>query len=364
VSNTFGTLFRLTTFGESHGVGIGGIVDGCPPRVSLDLAAVQRQVDRRRPGQSSLTTARQEADRVRFLSGMADGVTLGTPIGFLIENTDMRPADYCETLDAPRPSHADYTYRVKYGATARSGGGRASARETAARVVGGAIAEAFLRPRYGIEIVAWTSRVGSVEAPDLVSTAFGRGDVDASPVRCPDAGAAGGMIREIEAAKAEGDSVGGVVTCVCRGVPAGWGEPVFDKANALIAHAMLSLPACKGVEIGSGFAAAALRGSAHNDAFVKRAGGSLGTRTNRGGGMQGGITNGEPVWFRVAFKPAATIARPQASVDYEGRDITVAGKGRHDPCVLPRAVPIVEAMAALVLADLALLSEAHAVRVL
>lgn len=364
MSNTFGTLFRLTSFGESHGAAVGGIVDGCPSRIPLDEAMVQRQLNRRRPGQSAVTTPRQEADRVRLLSGWSEGVTLGTPIGFSIENTDLRPGDYREALGAPRPSHADYTYRVKYGVAAASGGGRASARETAARVVGGAIAEAFLGPRYGIAITAWTSRVGGAEAPDLLATGFTRDDVDATPVRCPDAKAAEAMVREIEAARADGDSIGGVVTCVCRHVPAGWGEPVFDKASALLAHAMLSLPACKGVEIGSGFGAAAMRGSAHNDAFVRRPDGSLGTGTNRSGGVQGGITNGEPIWFRVAFKPTATIAKPQASVDYEGRDISVASKGRHDPCVVPRAVPVVEAMTALVLADLALLSEVHAARLL
>lgn len=360
MSSTFGTLFRATTFGESHCRAVGCVVDGCPPRLPLTEADLQPQLDRRRPGQSRLTTPRNEKDRVTILSGTESGVTLGTPIGLVVANEDQRPGDYREMQAVPRPSHADYTYRMKYGVQASSGGGRSSARETIGRVAAGAVAEVFLRRRFGVEIVAWVGAVGAVEAelPNLGK--LSRADVDARLVRCPDAAAAAGMQAEIEAARDAKDSVGGVVVCVCRGVPAGWGEPVFDKLEARLAQAMLSLPATKGFEIGSGFAGTRLRGSAHNDAFVGRAGGGLGTRTNRSGGIQGGVSNGEPILFRVAFKPPATIGQPQETADYEGRPATLEAKGRHDPCVVPRAVPIVEAMAALVLADAALIQLARA----
>lgn len=353
MSNSFGALFRVTTFGESHGLGVGAIVDGCPARLPLTERDIQVQLDRRRPGQSDLTTPRGEKDQVTILSGIEDGVTLGTPIGLHVANEDRRPEDYGDQAQIPRPSHADYTYRTKYGISARSGGGRASARETIGRVAGGAIADKLLRDRFGIEVVAWVSAVGGTSAPDLTRVAVGREEVDRTPVRCPDVEAAGAMMALIGETRDAGDSIGGVVTCVCRGVPPGWGEPVFDKMEAALAHAMLSIPATKGFEIGSGFAGTGMRGSEHNDCFTSR-NGRLRTVSNNSGGVQGGITNGEWVYFRVAFKPVATISRPQATVDYDGRPVVLEAKGRHDPCVLPRAVPIVESMAALVLADMAL----------
>ncbi len=355
MSNTFGEWFRLTTFGESHGVGVGAVVDGCPPRLSLSEADIQPQLDRRRPGQSALTTRRDEGDRVEILSGVEGGQTLGTPIGLLIRNRDTRTGDYEATADVPRPSHADFTYRVKYGIAARGGGGRASARETAARVAGGAIAEKWLAERFGVRIVAWVCSVGGVDAPDLTDAPPRREAVDRTPVRCPDDASAARMIAEIEAAREARDSVGGLVACVAMAVPAGWGEPVFGKAGARLAAAMLSIPACKGFEMGSGFAGARMRGSAHNDPFGPAPGGGIAPRTNRAGGTLGGITSGAPIVFRVAFKPVATIGLPQETVDYAGRSVAFRmEKGRHDPCVVPRAVPVVEAMAALTLADLAL----------
>jgi len=355
--NIFGTIFRVTTFGESHGAAIGAVVDGCPPRMALDVAEIQAQLDRRRPGQSRLTTSRQETDTVRILSGVENGLTLGSPIALLVANADQRPGDYTQLREVPRPSHADYTYHEKYGATATSGGGRASARETVGRVAAGAVAEKLLKVRHGIEIVAWVSSVENItcEPPDVSTVS--RQAVDASVVRCPDTAAARLMEQAIETAGKEGDSVGGTISCVCRRVPIGLGEPVFGKTEALLAAAMLSIPACKGFEVGSGFEGARFRGSKHNDAFVKK-GDHLGTATNRSGGIQGGITNGEDVLFRVAFKPTATIRSEQHSVDYNGQPVVLEiTKGRHDPCVLPRAVPVVESMAALVLADLALMAE-------
>jgi chorismate synthase len=359
MSSTLGSLFRVTTFGESHGPGLGCVIDGCPPRIPLAEADVQRQLDRRRPGQGGLSTARDEADRVAILSGVEDGLTLGTPIALLVANRDARPADYRALADIPRPSHADFTYQAKYGIRSKSGGGRASARETVARVAAGAVAERVLRELHAVEIVAWVEAVGTIESGVIDPAAITREAVDRTPVRCPDARAADAMAAAIESVRAEGDSLGGVVAGVCRGMPAGWGEPVFDRLDALLAQAMLSIPAAKGFEIGSGFAGARMRGSEHNDAFVLK-GDRLGTRTNRSGGVQGGISNGEPVLFRVAFKPPATISRPQTTADYEGRERVLEATGRHDPCVVPRAVPIVEAMAALVLADLALRQRARA----
>lgn len=353
MSSTFGTLFRVTTFGESHCPGVGAVVDGCPPRMPLAEADIQVQLDRRRPGQSKLTTERDEADRVRILSGVENGRTLGTPIGLLVRNKDPRPGDYAEMRRIPRPSHADFTYRAKYGIHAASGGGRSSARETIGRVAAGAVAERVLHRACGAEIVAWVSQVGDVDAPAADMETISRSAVDAHLVRCPDAAAAARMEAEIAAARDAGDSLGGVVSCVVRGLPLGLGEPVFDKFEALLARAMLSIPATKGFEIGSGFAGTRLRGSEHNDPFVWKDG-KMGTATNRSGGVQGGISNGEPVCFRVAFKPVATIGKAQETVDFEGRPVTLEAKGRHDPCVLPRAVPIVEAMAALVAADLLL----------
>lgn len=350
MSNTFGTLFIVTTFGESHGKGVGAVVDGCPPRLALSEVDIQPQLDRRRPGQSVLTTARDEVDTVSILSGVENGVTLGTPIVLLVANRDQRPGDYKEMLNIPRPSHADYTYQMKYGVRASSGGGRSSARETIGRVAAGAIAEKFLREKFGVEIVAWVSSVGVIDAKDLSETAVTRTEVDRNLVRCPDERIAEQMLNTIAEVKKANDSVGGIVTCVCRNVPAGWGEPVFDKLEAKLAQAMLSIPATKGFEIGSGFAGTRLTGSAHNDLFVKK-GSKLGTATNRSGGVQGGISNGEPIVFRVAFKPPATIGLPQKTVDFDGKSAILEAKGRHDPCIVPRAVPIVESMTALVLAD-------------
>jgi chorismate synthase len=354
MSSSFGTVFKATTFGESHCAGVGVVVDGCPPRLPLTEADVQRQLDRRRPGQSRLSTDRNETDTVRILSGTENGLTLGTPIALLVPNRDQRPADYAPMQHAPRPSHADYTYQMKYGIRAASGGGRSSARETLARVAAGAVAEKFLRERFGMELIAWVEAVGEVEAPEVDVRTVDRADVDRFDVRCPHAESAERMMAEIAKVKAARDSVGGVVACVCRNAPAGWGEPVFGKTEALLAQAMLSIPATKGFEIGSGFAGARMRGSTHNDPFVAEEG-RLGTLTNRSGGVQGGITNGEPIVFRVAFKPPATIGQAQATVDFEGVPFTLEAGGRHDPCVVPRAVPVVESMAALVLADLSLI---------
>lgn len=354
MSSSFGRLFKISTFGESHCAGVGVVVDGVPPRLALTEEDIQGQLDRRRPGGNKLGTKRNEADQVEILSGTENGLTLGSPIGMLVRNKDQRPGDYGSMSQVPRPSHADYTYRAKYGIHASSGGGRSSARETIGRVAAGAIAEKFLRESYGIEIVAWVSSVGSVEASDVDMLTVTREQVDSEDVRCPDGQAVKKMTAEIVAAREAKDSIGGTVSCVCRNLPAGWGEPAFDRLEAKLAHAMLSLPATKGFEIGSGFAGTRMHGSQHNDPFTLKDG-RLGTVTNNSGGVQGGISNGEPVYFRVAFKPVATIGQEQQTVDYEGNPTVLAAEGRHDPCVVPRAVPIVESMAALVLADLALL---------
>jgi chorismate synthase len=350
MSSTIGTIFRVTTFGESHCKGVGAVVDGCPPNIELSEGDIQPQLDRRRPGQSKLTTDRNEVDQVTLLSGVENGRTLGTPIGLLVPNKDQRPGDYQEMSLIPRPSHADYTYQKKYGIRASSGGGRSSARETIARVAAGAIAEKILNQAYGVDIVAWVSAVSDVQSGEVDMSAITRSQVDRNLVRCPDAAAADRMIEAIKAAKAQKDSLGGILTCVCRNVPVGIGEPVFDKLEAQLARAMLSIPATKGFEIGSGFAGTRMRGSEHNDPFVRKEDG-LGTRTNNSGGIQGGISNGEEIYFRVAFKPVATIGRDQPTVSFDGADVVLAAKGRHDPCVVPRAVPIVESMAALVLLD-------------
>lgn len=354
MSSSLGTLFRISTFGESHCAGVGVVVDGVPSRLALKAADIQTQLDRRRPGQSKLATERDEADRVEILSGVENGLTLGSPIGMLVRNKDQRPQDYGSMSEIPRPSHADLTYRQKYGIHASSGGGRSSARETIGRVAAGAIAEKFLAEQYGIEIVAWVSSVGSVDADKVDLETLTRREVDANEVRCPDQAAASKMSEQILAAREDKDSIGGVLTCVCRNLPAGLGEPAFDRLEARLAHAMLSIPATKGFEIGSGFSGSTMRGSAHNDVFCMKEG-RIGTLTNRSGGVQGGISNGEPVYFRVAFKPPATIGQAQQTVDYSGADSVLEAKGRHDPCVVPRAVPIVETMAALVIADLALI---------
>ena len=351
MSSTFGTLFRVTTFGESHGRAIGCIVDGCPARIPLSAEDLQPQLDRRRPGATALATPRKEADVVTILSGTDRGLTLGTPIGLSIPNADTKPGDYAEMETVPRPSHADFTYAEKYGLRARSGGGRASARETAARVAAGAVAEKMLSVFHPVQIVAWVESVGSIvsKRPDLAAIA--RADVDSTLVRCPDPEAAPRMVAAIEAARDAGDSLGGIVACVCRGVPAGWGEPVFEKLTAELAHAMLSIPATRGFEIGDGFGATLLRGSQHNDPFAAKPGGGIRPATNHCGGIQGGISNGETIFYRVAFKPVSTISLPQNTVAFDGSPVVFEAKGRHDPCVLPRAVPVVEAMAALVLAD-------------
>jgi chorismate synthase len=349
VASAFGVLFRITTFGESHGPAVGVVIDGCPPRVPITREEIQVDLDRRRPGQSRITTQRKEADQVEILSGVLGGVTQGTPIALLVRNADQRAGDYDEMRTKYRPSHADYTYQAKFGIRAWEGGGRASARETVGRVAAGAIARKLLATLAGVEIVAWVKRVAGLEAavdPVTVRTE----DVDASIVRCPDAAVAEQMIAMIDSARKEGDSLGGVVEAVARGVPAGLGEPVFDKLEADLAKAMLSLPACKGFESGSGFAGTHLCGSEHNDHFYN-ASGTIRTRTNRSGGIQGGISNGEDIVIRAAFKPTATILREQPTVDVEGYETTIKPRGRHDPCVLPRAVPVVEAMIALVLAD-------------
>jgi len=353
MSSTFGTIFKVTTFGESHGIGVGAVVDGCPPGLALSEKDIQPQLDRRRPGQSRLTTDRDETDRVTILSGVENGRVLGTPIALSVANRDQRPGDYAAMQAIPRPSHADYTYQMKYGIRASSGGGRSSARETIGRVAGGAVAEKFLFETYGVEIVAWVSSVGTLTAPDIDENSIARREVDQTVVRCPDPDSARQMMRAIQDARDAQDSLGGIITCVCRHVPAGLGEPVFDKMEARLAQAMLSIPATKGFEIGSGFAGTRMTGSTHNDPFVKK-GDRLGTQTNFSGGVQGGISNGEPIIFRVAFKPPATIGQAQATVDFNGNETTLEARGRHDPCVVPRAVPIVECMAALVIADLAL----------
>ena len=356
MGNTFGQLFRVTTWGESHGGAIGAVVDGCPARLPLSEADIQPELDRRAPGQSALVTQRKESDTVRILSGVFEGQTLGTPISLLIPNEDQRSRDYAEVAEKYRPSHADYTYDAKYGIRDYRGGGRTSARETAGRVAAAAIAKQLLRSRYGVEVVAWVSKVGRIVAecdPERVTQA----EVERMPVRCPDLAVAEEMIALIEGIRKEGNSIGGVVTCAVRGCPPGWGEPVFDRLEADLAKGMLSLPASKGFEIGSGFAGTELTGLEHNDEFYMD-GDRVRTRTNRSGGVQGGITNGETITFRVAFKPTATIMHEQRTVDRHGQEATLKGRGRHDPCVLPRAVPIVEAMAALVLADHALRHEA------
>jgi chorismate synthase len=349
MGSTFGHLFRVTTFGESHGGAVGGIVEGCPPGLALDLDAVQAELDRRRPGQSDLTTPRREADRIQVLSGLFEGRTLGTPLSFLVPNKDADPKAYADFKDRYRPSHADYTYEAKYGLRAWAGGGRASARETVSRVAAGAVARQVLAP-LGVEVVAWVDRVQH-EAARVDPATVSRSGVDAHPVRCPDPEAAARMEARIRQVRAEGDTVGGTVRCVARGVPAGLGDPVFDKLEADLARALLSLPASKGFAIGSGFDGTFLTGSAHNDVFETGTDGVVRTRTNRSGGVQGGISNGMPIEVEVAFKPVSTIFRTQETVDREGRATTVRPKGRHDPCVLPRAVPMVEAMVLLVLVD-------------
>jgi chorismate synthase len=359
MGSSFGQFFRITTWGESHGGGVGVVIDGCPPRIELSEADIQRELDRRRPGQSAIVTPRDEADRCQILSGVFEGRTLGTPISILVMNKDARPEAYAEMKSTYRPSHADFTYEAKYGIRNWQGGGRASARETIGRVAAGAIARKILRTlNPGFELIAYVNHVYDVTATVDPASVTSQ-QVEANAVRCPDPAAARKMVEAIEKARTDGDSLGGTIACVARGVPAGLGEPVFDKLEADLAKAMLSLPASKGFEIGSGFAATRMRGSEHNDAFEIRDG-KVRTETNNSGGVQGGISNGENIFFRVAFKPTSTIAREQKTVTASGEETILAARGRHDPCVLPRAVPIVEAMAALVLCDHALRQKAIA----
>jgi len=357
VGNRFGQVFCITTWGESHGGGVGVVIDGCPPRLEISQEEIQAELDRRRPGQSDLTTPRKEEDRVQILSGIFEGQTLGTPISLMVWNKDARPESYAPFKDVYRPSHADYTYEAKYGIRNWMGGGRASARETIGRVAAGVLARKWLRQEWGVEIVAWVERVHEMGAkvdPDLVQAS----QVDSNLVRCPDLVAAEQMAERIRWARDRGDSVGGVIGVVARGVPAGLGEPVFDKLEADLAKGLMSLPAVKGVEVGSGFEGTRLTGSQHNDPFVMREG-QVRTEKNHSGGIQGGISNGESIVLRVAFKPTSTIFQAQASVDREGQEVVLQAQGRHDPCVLPRAVPIVEAMVALVLMDHALRQRAQ-----
>jgi chorismate synthase len=357
MGNTFGQLFRITTFGESHGGGVGVIIDGCLPNIDISEAEIQRELDRRRPGQSKFTTQRKEEDRCEILSGVFEGKTLGTPIAILVRNKDARPEDYAEIAGKFRPSHADFTYDAKYGIRNGHGGGRASARETIGRVAAGAVAKKMLSILCSkFEIVSYVTQIHEITAK-IDRSVVKMKDVEKNAVRCPDAAAAKKMASLIEQVRSEGDSVGGVIECVARGIPPGLGEPVFDKLEADLAKAMLSLPATKGFEIGSGFGATRMRGSAHNDPFEMR-GGKIRTATNNSGGVQGGISNGEEIYFRVGFKPTATIAYEQETVTSWREPTRLAARGRHDPCVLPRAVPIVEAMAAIVLCDHALRQKA------
>lgn len=347
--NSFGTVFKLTTFGESHGEAIGGIIDGCPAGVKIDLDLVQEDMDRRRPGQSSIVTQRKEPDMVKFFSGMFEGHTTGTPIGFLIENANQKSKDYSHIKDVYRPSHADYTYDKKYGNRDYRGGGRSSARETACRVAAGAIAKQLLGE---IRITAYTAAVGNIKLRKKYQE-LDFSQKEKNPVRCPDPSTAEEMEAYIKEIRAQGDTVGGVVECVIENVPEGLGEPVFNKLHAVLGQAMLSINAVKGFEYGSGFEGAAMKGSEHNDLF--NSDGT--TKTNFSGGIQGGISNGMDIHFRVAFKPVATLMQKQETINSKGEDVEMQGKGRHDPCVVPRAVPIVEAMAALVLVDFFLLNK-------
>jgi len=361
MGNTFGQLFRITTFGESHGGGVGVVIDGCPSNIDISDAEIQRDLDRRRPGQSKITTQRKEEDRCEILSGVFAGKTLGTPIAVLVHNKDARPEDYAQMKRAFRPSHADFTYEAKYGIRNWQGGGRASARETIGRVAAGAVAKKILSILHSeFEIVAYVVQIHEVIAK-INRSAVKTEDVERNAVRCPDTAVAKRMEALIDQIHDEGDSLGGVIECVVRGIPPGLGEPVFDKLEADLAKAMLSLPATKGFEIGSGFTATRMRGSEHNDPFEMR-GGKIRTATNNSGGVQGGISNGEEIYFRVGFKPTATIAHEQETVTASHEQTKLAARGRHDPCVLPRAVPIVEAMAAIVLCDHALRQRAIRLR--
>jgi chorismate synthase len=351
--NTFGKLFKVTTFGESHGKGIGVVIDGCPAGITLDLAYIQNQLNRRKPGQSKIVTQRKEADEFEILSGTFEGKTTGTPLTLFIANTNQKPKDYEHIKDKFRPSHADFTYAKKYINRDYRGGGRSSARETAARVAAGAIAQQILEQK-GVKITAYVSQVGPLviqQAREALDFSL----IEQTPVRCPDLSSAQEMESYIKKIKKEGDTTGGVVSCLIQGCPVGLGEPIFDRLHAELGKAMLSINACKGFQYGSGFEGVSMRGSEHNDIFVND-NGNIKTTSNYSGGIQGGISNGMDIYFRTAFKPVATIMRPQSSIDVDGNAVTVTGKGRHDPCVVPRAVPIVECMAALVLLDYYLLA--------
>ncbi len=349
MSNTIGKLFTFTSFGESHGKGIGGIVDGCPSGIEIDEEFIQNELNRRRPGQSAISTPRKEGDKVEFLSGIFEGKSTGTPIAFIIWNENQHSADYDHLKEVYRPSHADYTYQQKYGIRDHRGGGRSSARETASRVVAGAIAKLALK-KAGVEITAFTSQVGHIAMPGNFETA----DltlIETNAVRCPDQATAEKMTEYIKELKIAGDSIGGIISCVVKGVPVGWGEPIFDKLQSRLAQSMLSINATHGFDYGRGFEGVALKGSEMNDSFVKD-GDKITTKTNNSGGIQGGISNGRDIYFRVLFKPVATISKKQETLDIHSNEVELEAKGRHDPCVLPRAVPIVEAMAALTLMDL------------
>ncbi len=351
MSSSFGTLFRISTWGESHGGGVGVVLDGCPPKLPISAEEIQVELDRRRPGQSRIVTQRKESDTVEILSGVQDGLTLGTPIAMLVRNEDQRSKDYDEMREKYRPSHADFAYDQKFGIRAVAGGGRSSARETIGRVAAGAVAKKLLATM-GVEVVGWVDRIHHIRAtvdPTTVTLA----QVESNIVRCPDTSVAESMIEHIEAIRKDGNSIGGIVGCVARGVPAGWGEPVFDRLEADLAKGLLSLPACKGFELGDGFSLVDLKGSEANDEFYSEDG-IVKTYTNRSGGINGGISNGMPIIVRAAFKPTATIMRDQRTVNSSFENTSLQGRGRHDACVLPRAVPMVEAMVALVLADHAL----------
>src|SRR5687767_5911805 len=357
MANVFGHLFRIATWGESHGGGVGVVVDGCPPRLELSEADIQPDLDRRRPGQSKIVTPRKEPDQVQILSGVFEGKTLGTPISMWVKNEDMRPEAYSEMATKFRPSHADYTYQAKYGIRNWQGGGRTSARETTGRVAAGAVANKILRERFGVQVLSYVKQVQNIVAEINHETVKAE-QIESNIVRCPDSATAEKMIELIEKMRGDGDSVGGIVEGVARGVPVGWGEPVFDKLEADLAKGMLSLPASKAFEVGSGFSGIQLTGRQHNDLFRAR-GGKVRTVTNRSGGIQGGISNGETIYFRIAFKPVATVMHEQDTVDVTLKNTTLKGRGRHDPCVLPRAVPMIEAMTALVLLDHALRHKAQ-----
>ena len=359
MSSSFGKIFRVSTFGESHGGGVGVILDGCPPKLKIDIDLIQNELDRRRPGQSDITTPRNEEDKIEILSGIKEGFTLGTPIAMIVRNKDQRPRDYNNLKQVFRPSHADGTYHLKYGIQASSGGGRASARETIGRVAAGAVAKQLLKNFSNTEILSWVKRIHDIDSnvnKDIISLRT----IDSNIVRCPDEKISEKMIERITELKRQGDSCGGVIECIVRNVPSGLGMPVFDKLEADLAKALMSLPATKGFEIGSGFSGTYLKGSEHNDSFIKSDDiNKLKTMSNNSGGIQGGISNGENIEMKIAFKPTATIGKEQKTVDSDGNELFMKAKGRHDPCVLPRAVPMVDAMVALVLADHLLLNHAQ-----